>query len=94
MKKVGIILGYLSFFSYICTMEKLYYIETKKGCVSKVIAKLKEHHLKTYVIEEHYENHYMNDGEIITWAESDIYPFYVAFGLRKTIKKCGIKIDL
>jgi hypothetical protein len=36
----------------------------------------------------------MNDGEIITWAESDIYPCYVDFGLRKTIKKCGIKIDL
>jgi hypothetical protein len=75
-------------------MENLYYIETKRKCVSEVISKLKEHNLNTNVIESHYENHYMNDGDLIMWAESDTYPCFVHHAQKNTIKKCGIKINL
>ena len=75
-------------------MEKLYYIETKRKHVKEVIAKLKEHGLNTDAVEYHYENHYMLDGELFMWAESDKYPCFVQFGQIDTIKKCGIKIDL
>ena len=75
-------------------MEKLFYLETKKKCVSEVISKLKEHNLRTDAIENHYADHYMDDGELIMWAESDIYPNFVHLAQRETIKKCGIKIDL
>ena len=75
-------------------MEKLYYIETKKNCADKVLSKLKEHKLNTNVIESHYQDHYMHDGELIMWAESDKYPCFVHFGQNDTIRKCGIKIDL
>lgn len=75
-------------------MENLYYIETKKNCVSEVIAKLKEHNLRTDVIERYYENHYMNNGELIMWAESEKYPCFVYRAQEDTIRKCGIKINL
>ena len=75
-------------------MEILYYIETKKNCVNEVIAKLKKHGLNTNVIEFHYNNHRMDDGELIMWAESDKYPCFVHLSQNDTIKKCGIKISL
>lgn len=75
-------------------MNKLYYLETRSGCVQKVIDLLKSKGLKTDAIETHYiEYQRFMHGELIMWLEGDKYPNFVHRAEEHIVRKRGIKVE-
>ena len=75
-------------------MEKLFYLETRRGAVDKVIETLQGLGLDTeWVKAEYKERRHMNDYEMLMWCESSRYPAYVHRAWQEIIRKCGIRID-
>jgi len=73
----------------------LFYIEIKtNNTLSQVIDKLKFYDLKTDVIEEHYKNHAMIDGDMIMWCIENAYPTFVFHSQKEIIKACGVEIEI
>ena len=73
----------------------LFYIEIKtNNTLSQVIDTLKRYDLKTDVIEEHYKNHAIIDGDMIIWCTENAYPTFVFHSQKEIIKACGVKIEI
>jgi len=75
-------------------MNKLYYLETRPGCVQKVIDVLKSHGLSTGAIETHYIGYQRGmHGELIMWTDGYFAPAFVHKAQENIIKSCGIKVE-
>ena len=73
----------------------LFYIEIKiNNTLSQVIDTLKLYGLKTDIIEEHYKNHAIIDGDMIIWCIESVYPTFVFNSQKEIIKACGFKIEI
>ena len=75
-------------------MSKLFYLETRPGCVQKVIDVLKSHGLYTDTVEFHYIDcqRFMH-GELIMWLEGDKYPNFVHRAEEHIVRKRGTKVE-
>ena len=76
-------------------MATLFYIEIKvNNTLSQVIDTLKRYDLKTDVIEGHYKNHAIIDGDMIMWCMKSNCPTFVFYSQKEIIKACGVKIEI
>ena len=75
-------------------MSKLYYLQTRPGCVQKVIDFLKEKGLITDSLEYHYIDCQRGmHGELIMWCDGEKYPSFVHKSQEGIIRKCGRKLE-
>ena len=75
-------------------MDELFYLETRSGCVQKVIDVLKSKGLYTDTVEFHYIDCKRSmHGELIMWLDGDKYPNFVHKAEEHIVRKRGIKVE-
>jgi len=75
-------------------MGKLFYLETRPGCVQKVIDVLQSKGLCTGAIETHYIGYQRGmHGELIMWTDNYVFPAFVHKAQENIITRCGIKVE-
>ena len=75
-------------------MDELFYLETRSGCVQKVIDVLKENGLNTETVESHYiEQQRFMHGELIMWFKGDKYPVFASRAEENIVRRIGTKVE-
>lgn len=75
-------------------MNKLYYLETRFGCLQKVIEVLKKNGLNTETVESNYIDYQREmHGELIMWFKGDKYPVFASRAEENIVRRIGTKVE-
>lgn len=75
-------------------MNNVYYLETRPGCVQKVIDFLKSKGLNTDAVEAHYIYYQRGmHGELLMWLEGDKNIHFVHLADEDVVRRIGTKVE-
>ena len=75
-------------------MNNVYYLETRPGCVQKVIDFLKSKGLITDILVTHYIKYQRGmHGELLMWLEGDKNIHFVHLADEDVVRRIGTKVE-